>query len=49
MSGTTLLITLFTEAEAAIGGIPGHGTVPTSRLLAMSYFDGLADALNAVT
>ena len=49
VSGETLLITLFTEAEAAIRAIPGHGTVPTDRALAMSYFDGLASALNAVT
>lgn len=48
VAGVTPLITLFTEAEAAIDGIPGSGTVPTGRELAMTYFDGLADALNAV-
>ena len=49
VSGMTLLVTLFSEAEAAIGGIPGHGTVPTGRELAMTYFNGLANALNAVS
>ncbi len=48
VSGVTLLSTLFSEAESAIGTIPGHGTVPMSRALSMTYFDGLADALNAV-
>lgn len=48
VSGETLLATLFKEAEAAIAEIPGSGTVPAGRELAMTYFDGLADALNAV-
>ena len=47
--GMTLLVTLFSEAEMAISGIPGHGTVPTGREMAMTYFNGLAAALNAVT
>ncbi len=48
VSGQTPLVTLFSEAEAAIRGTTGHGTVPTGRELSMTYFDGLASALNAV-
>ncbi len=49
VSGVTLLNTCFSEAEAAISGISGHGTVPAVRELSMAYLSGLADALNVVT
>lgn len=46
VSGQTLLVTLFSEAETAISQMNGPVSVPSTRTLSMTYFSTLAGALN---